>query len=622
MKTIFMFSGQGSQYYKMGSKLLESNAVFNRQMKMLDEIVQAETGLSVLAELYHPDNKLSDPFISLKYTHPAIFMVEYSMVKVLEAQGILPDYLLGTSLGEFTAAAVSGIVTPEEALRHIIKQAGIIELNCKQGRLLAILSELDVYHRNAPLNTNAVIASYNAPAQFVVAGDMEKMAAVKTFLKEHDVLHQELTVAYGFHSDAIDTAADAYMAYLRQQKFATPSIPVISGVTGQLLHRLPDNYYWDVVRQPTLFTKAIETIEHTIAPGEELIYIDLGPAGSLANLIKYNVAPGTASKGFQVMSPFQQELKKMDELKKYYDERKPISAIPGPLSDQPLLAYVFPGQGSQKKGMGAELFDCFPKLTDLASEVLGYSIKELCLENPDRNLNLTQFTQPALYVVNALSYLKLKEDAGILPNFLAGHSLGEYNALFAAGVFDFETGLELVRKRGELMAKMKDGGMAAIKGLSAEEIIRVIEQHGLEEIDLANYNSQNQIVVSGPRELIAKSGAPFEAAGASLYFPLNVSGAFHSRYMMPAREEFNLFLAPFSFFNPQIPVVSNVEASFYPGNKVRALLADQLIKPVKWTNSIRFLVEQGTITFKEVGPGDVLTKLIWRIQQDLQEPVL
>ena len=136
-----------------------------------------------------------------------------------------------------------------------------------------------------------------------------------------------------------------------------------------------------------------------------------------------------------------------------------------------MLAYVFPGQGSQVVGMGKDLFDEFKEYVDAADEILGYSIKELCLEDPNGVLGLTQYTQPALYVVNALTYLKEVKTTGVKPDFVAGHSLGEYDALFAAGVFDFATGLKLVQKRGELMSQAKGGGMAAVLGLKEEECV-------------------------------------------------------------------------------------------------------------------------------------------------------
>lgn len=616
MRTVFMFSGQGSQYYQMGSKLFATDTTFRKHLYELDEVVRSVQGISVIDELYAPQNRLFDPFLPLKLTHPAIFMTEYALAKVLEEQGIFPDYLLGCSLGEFAAATISGIISEVDAIRLILKQAEIIENTCPEGRLIAVLQDMDIYHRSVVMKHNSAIASINSPSQFVIAGAVEPLDLVKRFMKENDVLHQELMVNYGFHSPAVDPAQEAYVAYLKGQVFRPPAIPVISGVTGTTLNKVTENYCWEVVRKPTDYVSAIATLERVAGTEDELMYVDLGPSGSLANLIKYNVKGDSRSKGFQIMSPFQQELKKLEEVKQYYQEHKRKTITRDSSKNERLLACVFPGQGSQKRGMGEDLFGLFPRLTDQASELLGYSIKELCIQDPNRHLNLTQYTQPALYVVNVLSYLKLKEEEGIVPDFVAGHSLGEYNALFAAGAMDFETGLRLVQKRGEVMATMKEGGMAAVKGLSEEDIRYIIGRHGLEGVDIANYNSPNQIVLSGPKAVIDRSGHHFEAAGATLYFPLNVSGAFHSRFMLPAKKEFEQFLQPFDFLPLKIPVISNVGASLYPADGIKTLLSDQLIRPVRWTESISFLLKEGVVVFKETGPGDVLTKLIWSIQKD------
>ena len=211
-----------------------------------------------------------------------------------------------------------------------------------------------------------------------------------------------------------------------------------------------------------------------------------------------------------------------------------------------MSTFVFPGQGSQSKGMGGVLFDEFTELTKKADEILGYSIKELCLEDPRRELNKTQFTQPALYVVNALSYYKKIAETGSNPNYLAGHSLGEFNALSAAGCFDFEVGLKLVKKRGALMGQAMGGGMAAIINSSKEEIESILKNNGLMNIDIANYNTPSQIVISGLRNEIGEAQALFEGNSA-LYYPLNTSGAFHSRYMQSAKEKFEMYLNKFQF---------------------------------------------------------------------------
>lgn len=283
--------------------------------------------------------------------------------------------------------------------------------------------------------------------------------------------------------------------------------------------------------------------------------------------------------------------------------------------------FVFPGQGSQKKGMGENHFDLFLELTEKADQILGYSIQDLCLEDPHNVLNLTQYTQPALYVVNALMYYEKIKESGEKPDYMAGHSLGEYNALLAAGAYDFETGLRLVQKRAEIMSQGRDGGMAAIIGLNDEKIREVLEKEGLERIDIANYNSPFQIVISGPKEEIHQAERIFKETSAKLYIILKVSGAFHSRYMATARKEFEQFLGDFEFSDLTIPVISNVEAKPYTKEKIKTLLADQINHSVKWTESIRYLMGKGVEVFEEIGPGQVLTKLVQKIQKEA-EPLI
>ncbi|MFI2859292.1 ACP S-malonyltransferase [Paenibacillus sp. JSM ZJ436] len=278
-----------------------------------------------------------------------------------------------------------------------------------------------------------------------------------------------------------------------------------------------------------------------------------------------------------------------------------------------MRTYVFPGQGSQTKGMGEKLFAEFPDLVAQADSILGYSIKTLCLDNPDGKLNFTQYTQPALYVVNALSYYKKLKEMNSKPDFLAGHSLGEYNAILAAGGFDFETGLKLVKKRGELMNRASGGAMAAVIGLTEEKIKEVLSRHGLAEIDIANLNSNTQIVISGLVADIESAKPVFEREGA-VFIALNVSAAFHSRHMQGAKEEFEEYLKEFTFAELAIPVVSNVTAKPYDPKDVIPHLANQLRSSVRWTDSIRYLVSQGDMVFEELGPGNVLTKLIDKIK--------
>lgn len=281
-----------------------------------------------------------------------------------------------------------------------------------------------------------------------------------------------------------------------------------------------------------------------------------------------------------------------------------------------MAVYIFPGQGSQKKGMGAELFDKvkeFAEVEKQVDEILGYSLRRQCLDDTDGRLKLTQYTQPCLYVVNALHYYHGLADRAA-PSFLVGHSLGEYNALLAAGAFDFLTGLKLVKRRGELMAEVRDGGMAAVVGLDPLVIERIIADEGLLAIDIANFNTARQTVISGPVEDIKRAAAAFDRAGAEMYVPLQVSAAFHSRYMAGAADAFDQYLRDFTFQPLQIPVVANVTGRPYPpGNPsivLRSILSRQITQSVLWAQSVRFLLDQGESDFQEFGPGTVLTKLV------------
>lgn len=286
-----------------------------------------------------------------------------------------------------------------------------------------------------------------------------------------------------------------------------------------------------------------------------------------------------------------------------------------------MIAFVFPGQGSQKKGMGQGLFDEVREYAIVEKDVdaiLGYSMRKLCLEDPENRLKETQFTQPSLYVVNALHYYKAASQ-GTRPAFVAGHSLGEYNALLVAGVFDFLTGLRLVQKRGELMSQAKNGGMGAVIGLKAEAVAQVVRDNGLSSIDVANFNTPTQTVVSGPVDDIKRAGAVFEQAGAQMYVPLQVSAAFHSRYMADAAKSYADFLAPMTFKAPRIPVVANVTAQPYPtenaSDTVKQMLVNQITHSVQWSQSVRYLIGQGATQFTEMGPGNVLTRMVQQIQQ-------
>jgi len=275
--------------------------------------------------------------------------------------------------------------------------------------------------------------------------------------------------------------------------------------------------------------------------------------------------------------------------------------------------FMFPGQGSQALGMGAELFERYPDLVAEADSILGYSIKELCLENPDNKLSSTDYTQPALYIVNVLSFLAKVEDEEIRPDFVIGHSLGEYDALYAAGAFDFAAGLKLVQKRGALMSLATGGGMAAILGMDGDAVATALAELGVDSIDVANFNSPRQTVISGLKADIEAFAPQLKEKGAQRVVILPVSGAFHSRYMKPAAKEFEAFLAGFSFGNLKVPCIANCTAEPYTNESIASNLVSQIYSSVRWIETVKGLREQGADEFVEVGPGTVLSGLARQI---------
>ncbi|MEX2969956.1 ACP S-malonyltransferase [Streptomyces sp. C184] len=276
-------------------------------------------------------------------------------------------------------------------------------------------------------------------------------------------------------------------------------------------------------------------------------------------------------------------------------------------------AVLFPGQGSQTRGMGSDLFDRYPELTALASDILGYDLPRLCLEDPDGRLDDTRYTQPALYVVNALSYQDSLERGEPEGAYLMGHSLGEYNALHAAGAFDFETGLKLVLKRGELMARAPDGAMLAVVGPDAGEVRAFLSEEGLSRLDVANINTPVQTVLSGARDEIERAHKTLDARGTRVA-RLKVSAAFHSRFMAAARDEFAAFLKGFRFAPLRATVIANLTARPYPDQDVAATLSEQICGSVQWLDSVRYLLERTTAGHcREVGGGGVLTRMIRQI---------
>ncbi|MFD4537792.1 ACP S-malonyltransferase [Kitasatospora sp. NPDC058397] len=278
-----------------------------------------------------------------------------------------------------------------------------------------------------------------------------------------------------------------------------------------------------------------------------------------------------------------------------------------------MLAVIFAGQGSQEKGMGAEVFERYPGLVQYASDVLGYDLVSLCTEDPDGLLGRTEYTQPALFVVNALRTFERVHRGDRAADVYLGHSLGEYNALLAAGVFTFETGLRLVAKRGELMAAASGGGMTAVMNTPPERLLEILAEDGADGVDIAGLNTGSQVVIAGTPPVLDAAHACLEKREIR-FVRLKVSAPFHSRYMEPARVRFAEFLTEFEFADPDTPVISNVTGRPYEPGQVTHMLTEQLVAPVRWTDSVRGLLDgDAEPEFTEIG-GLALTHMVFKIR--------
>lgn len=276
-------------------------------------------------------------------------------------------------------------------------------------------------------------------------------------------------------------------------------------------------------------------------------------------------------------------------------------------------AILFPGQGAQRADMGAPIFDIYTKLVAEAEEIAEFSIRDFFRDCPADRFSNTLYVQPALYTVNALYYRRYIDESGALPLFLAGHSLGEFNALHAAGVFDFETGLRLVKKRALLMSESQGGGMAAVLGLNAEEVVKILEENNLFDLTIANINSDLQMVISEPIESIKQAEEIFYDNYAIKYVVLRVSGAFHSTMLNTAAIKFSEYIQGFSFLPPQIPVIANRTACPYTLSSVIKNLSEHINRPVMWRQSVIYMRTHGVERFTEMGETSLLLDMVKNI---------
>lgn len=286
------------------------------------------------------------------------------------------------------------------------------------------------------------------------------------------------------------------------------------------------------------------------------------------------------------------------------------------------IAFIFPGQGAQSVGMGADAYEensAAKAVYDRFNEVLGRNLTTVCFEGPEEDLKQTTNTQPAILATSIALLEALKEKTGITPDYTCGHSLGEYGALYTAGVLSLDDTIKAIGKRAELMGQASGGAMAAV--LASQELVEkaVADAQNTGQVSVANFNTPEQIVITGSDEGVLKASELATEAGAKRVVPLPVSGAFHSPMMRPAADEFAGFVQELAINDAKIPVITNVDAKeTTSSDDFKTKMPEQIYSSVYWTQTVQYLASQGVDTVIEIGPGKVLMGLNRKITRDIK----
>ena len=321
---VWMFSGQGSQYYQMGKGFYDHHPTFRSWMQRLDQVVVEYSGQSIIDILFDEKNSKAQAFSRVRYTHPALFMVQYSLAQTLIAENYRgPDYLLGASLGEFVAAVIANVFDAESMLHDLMVQASLMETYCDSGGMLAVIDHPSVYHENEMIRNHSELAGTIFENSFVISGKARDLSEISEFLKRREILHQLLPVSVAFHSSYLDGAKTPFIKAFASRIFHSPSIPIVSCVgqsfesgSGEFSDRCSPtysaNYCWNIIRQPIAFQQTFAAF-HKHCP--QAIYLDLSPSGTMATFVKYNLPGNSSTRSVPLMTPYQNDPSSIEKVK-------------------------------------------------------------------------------------------------------------------------------------------------------------------------------------------------------------------------------------------------------------------------------------------------------------------
>ena len=309
-RMIWMFSGQGSQYYQMALELYEHHALFREELERADDIARRMLNESPLEIVYRARQDRFEPFDQILYTHPALLMIEYALSRVLLERGFRPDALLGYSLGELTAMVVSGVLSLEDAMTFAVKTAEIVDYCAPAGKMLAVLSSAGLVDDYPDAFEGCEIAAHNFPGNFIVTGLVAPVKRLERFLAGLKISTIELPVAYPFHSSRMSGIATPLLEVARQVSFGTPQIPVLSAQSGEPITVFSPEQLLEAMRCCVDFGATVSKLEDS----GPYLYVDLGPSGSMATTVKYNLAEHSRSEILAIVTRFGQESRNLDRL--------------------------------------------------------------------------------------------------------------------------------------------------------------------------------------------------------------------------------------------------------------------------------------------------------------------